>query len=221
MPWIFPEPDESGLVGIGADLAPETLLAAYRQGVFPWPHDGLDATPWFSPDPRAVIVGRPHVSRSLRRRIASCGSTTTLDTAFAEVVEGCRTRAAGTWISDELAAAFGGLHRQGAAHSVEVWDGDSLAGGIYGVLVGGVFTGESMFHRTTDASKIALAELCRRLAEAGGSAVDVQLATPHLASLGAREISRAAFLALLRAERDRAVRLDSSRQHASRLLEPW
>ena len=222
MSWIFPEPDEHGLVGVGADLAPATLLDAYRQGVFPWPHPGIDEIPWFSPDPRGLIAGPPRLSRSLRRRIAGCGFEITADAAFAQVVERCAHRPGqGTWITPELAVAYVELHRGGSAHSVEVWDGALLVGGIYGVQVGGVFTGESMFHDTPDASKIALAALCRRLAEAGGSTLDVQLVTPHLAMLGAREVTRVAFLALLARERDRDIHLATAPSSASLLLEPW
>lgn len=222
MSWIFPEPDEQGLVGVGADLAPATLVDAYRQGVFPWPHPGLDEIPWFSPDPRGVITGPPHIGRSLRRRIARCGYEITVDASFAEVVRRCARRPEpGTWITPEMERAYVELHRVGAAHSVEVWDGALLVGGIYGVQVGGIFTGESMFHAAPDASKIALVALCRRLAEAGGSTLDVQLVTPHLASLGAREVSRAAFLALLAREREREIRLAADRTDASLLLEPW
>jgi len=220
--WIFPEPDEHGLVGVGADLAPATLVDAYRQGVFPWPHPGLDEIPWFSPDPRGVITGPPHISRSLRRRIARCGYEISADAAFAQVVERCAWRPEpGTWITPEMGRAYLELHRRGTAHSVEVWDGALLVGGIYGVQVGGVFTGESMFRAEPDASKIALVALCRRLAEAGGSALDVQLVTPHLATLGAREVTRAAFLALLERERERDIRLATARTGASLLIEPW
>ena len=222
MSWIFPEPDEHGLVGVGADLAPATLLDAYRQGVFPWPHPGLDEIPWFSPDPRGVITGPPHLSRSLRRRIAGCGFQITADVAFAQVVEQCARRPGiGTWITPEMASAYIELNRLGAAHSVEVWDGERLVGGIYGVQAGAIFTGESMFHLAPDASKIALVALCRRLAEAGGTALDVQLVTPHLATLGACAVTRAAFLALLARERDHDVRLATGPTGAPLLLEPW
>ncbi len=196
--WTFPDPapgDEHGLVGVGADLAPATLVGAYRAGVFPWPHDSIDAVPWFSPPQRGVLpLDRLHVSRSLARRLRRSGYETTVDEAFAAVVEGCREPRAdepGTWISDDLAAAYTRLHRLGHAHSLEVWDGERLVGGIYGVLVGGMFCGESMFHRETDASKIALADLVARLVEAGAGLLEVQHQTPHLQSLGAIEIERA------------------------------
>jgi leucyl/phenylalanyl-tRNA---protein transferase len=197
--WTFPDAmpgDEHGLVGVGADLAPATLVDAYRRGVFPWPHDTIDTVPWFSPPRRGVLpLDRVHVSRSLARTFRRSGYETTLDKDFAAVVEGCREPRPyepGTWISDDLAVAYGELHRLGHAHSVEVWDGERLAGGIYGVLVGGVFCGESMFHRATDASKVALVALTeivfaeddpRRL-------IDVQWATPHLESLGVCEVPR-------------------------------
>ena len=213
--------DEHGLVGVGADLAPSTLVGAYRRGVFPWPHDSIDAVPWFSPPQRAVLpLDRLHVSRSLARRLRHSGYETTVDDAFAAVVEGCREPRAdehGTWISDDLAAAYTHLHQLGHAHSLEVWDGERLVGGIYGVLVGGMFCGESMFHRETDASKIALADLVARLVEAGAGLLEVQHQTPHLQSLGTIEIERALYLGLLTELRDDDVRLLRDRLPVSRL----
>ena len=144
--------DEHGLVGVGADLAPATLVDAYRRGVFPWPHDSIDAVPWFCPPRRGVLpLDRLHVSRSLLRTLRRSGFTADARRGLRGRRRGLpraarRTRT-GTWISDELAAAYIDLHRLGHAHSVEVWDGERLVGGIYGVLVGGVFCGESMFHR--------------------------------------------------------------------------
>jgi leucyl/phenylalanyl-tRNA--protein transferase len=195
---------------------------AYRQGVFPWPHDSIDAVPWFSPPQRAVLpLDRLHVSRSLARTLRRCGWETTVDEAFEAVVEGCREPRPGedgTWISDELATAYALLHRLGHAHSLEVWDGERLVGGIYGVLVGGVFCGESMFHRETDASKIALADLVARLTEAGAGLLEVQHQTPHLQSLGAIEIARAVYLGILEELRDDDVRLLRDRLPVTRLL---
>jgi len=218
--WLLPDPggDETGLVGFGADLAPETLVDAYRRGIFPWPHDGV-MVPWFSPDPRAVIgPSGPHVSRSLRHRLRTCGWETTVDADFSSVVEACRVRRdEGTWITDEMAVAYGRLHRLGWAHSLEVWDGAELVGGIYGVRVGGCLTGESMFHRRSDASKIALVDLARRWLAAGGTMVDVQLPTGHLSRMGAVEVSRSRFLDLLAEVRDSSVAMRIDRLPVARL----
>jgi leucyl/phenylalanyl-tRNA--protein transferase len=211
-------------VGVGADLAPATLVGAYRRGVFPWPHDSIDAVPWFSPPRRAVLpLDRLHISRSLARTLRRSGYETTVDEAFDAVVEGCReprTYEDGTWISEDLAAAYSLLHRLGHAHSLEVWDADRLIGGIYGVLVGGIFCGESMFHRETDASKVALADLISRLVEAGAGLLEVQHQTPHLQSLGAIEIERALYLGLLRELRDDEVNLLRDRLAVRRLATP-
>lgn len=221
--WQIPpaeEADEDGVVGLGADLAPATLVSCYRDGIFPWPHDDVPM-PWFSPDPRAVIpVDGVHVSRSLRRTLRRCGWTTTVDHAFPAVMAACGTNRGddGTWITSEMLAAYSALHDLGWAHSVEVWDGTTLVGGIYGVQVGGVFTGESMFHRTTDASKVALVDLVQRLAGAGGHLLDVQILTDHLASMGAVEVPRERFLDDLRRWRDLDVRLARGPRRAADLL---
>jgi leucyl/phenylalanyl-tRNA--protein transferase len=235
--WQFPDPataGEDGLVGIGADLEPATLVDAYRRGIFPWPHPGAPL-PWFSPDPRGVIpLDGLVVSRSLRTRLRRSGWETTVDRAFAAVLAGCADRppegrasrgrdssppegGGGTWITPPMGAAYRRLHDLGYAHSLEVWDGAELVGGLYGVGVGGVFTGESMFHLATDASKVALVDLVARLAEAGGCLIDVQMVTPHLASLGARDLPRAEFLALLERVRDQPVRLATDRLPVARL----
>jgi leucyl/phenylalanyl-tRNA---protein transferase len=219
--WRFPDPavaDADGLLGVGADLGPDTLVHAYRAGVFPWPHEGMPL-PWFSPDPRGVLEpGAVVVRRSLRRRLRSCGWETTVDAAFGAVTAACARRPGeGTWITTTMRAAYERLHALGWAHSLEVWDGDELVGGLYGVQCGGVFTGESMFHDRADASKVALVDLCERLTTAGGTVVDVQLTTPHLATMGARDTARAEFLGLLAAVRDDDVRLDRSRLPVARL----
>jgi leucyl/phenylalanyl-tRNA---protein transferase len=225
--WRFPDPAtaaEDGLVGVGADLEPATLLDAYRRGIFPWPHPGAPL-PWFSPDPRGVIpLDGVVVSRSLRARLRRSGWQTTVDRAFAAVIAACADRPAptgvpgeGTWITPPMLAAYRRLHDLGHAHSLEVWAGDALVGGLYGIAVGGVFTGESMFHLATDASKVALVDLTARLAEAGGRLIDVQMVTPHLASLGARDLPRAEFLALLAKVRDHPVRLATDRRPVARL----
>ena len=223
--WLLPDPssaDEDGVVGIGADLAPSTLVDAYRRGIFPWPHAGLPL-PWFSPDPRGVIrLDGFHVSRSLRRTLRRRGWETTVDQAFAAVLGGCSERPAdvGTWITSPMARAYQRLHELGWAHSLEVWEGERLVGGVYGVQCGGVFTGESMFHREPDASKVALADLCARLDEAGGTLLDVQLTTAHLRSLGAVDVPRESFLGILSSARELDVRLSTSRRPVRRLLDP-
>jgi leucyl/phenylalanyl-tRNA--protein transferase len=220
--WLFPEPEQAGaggVVGIGADLEPETLVHAYRQGIFPWPHPGTPL-PWFSPDPRGVLLPDGlRVSRSLRQRLRHCGWQTTVDAAFDQVIAACAERGdgEGTWITARMRAAYRRLHRLGWAHSLEVWDGAALVGGLYGLGIGGVFTGESMFHRASDASKVALVDLVARFAEAGGSLIDVQLVTPHLASLGARELPRRVYLSLLRQARDDPVRLAEDRRPVATL----
>ncbi|HZD37632.1 MAG TPA: leucyl/phenylalanyl-tRNA--protein transferase [Actinomycetes bacterium] len=220
--WRFPDPstaDRDGLVGVGADLEPETLVHAYRQGIFPWPHPGMPL-PWFSPDPRGVIrLDGLRISRSLRQRLRNAGWETTVDRAFERVVAACaeRYRPEGTWIVPEMRVAYLRLHRLGHAHSLEVWDGDELVGGLYGVSVGAVLTGESMFHQATDASKVALVDLVDRLTEAGGRLIDVQLVTDHLASLGAEPMPRREYLGVLRDVRDAPVRLPADRRRVARL----
>lgn len=222
--WLLPDParaDEDGVVGIGADLAPSTLVDAYRRGIFPWPHPGVPL-PWFSPDPRGVVpLDGMRISRSLRRTLRRCGWETTVDVAFDRVVAACGADRGedGTWITSAMARAYGRLHELGWAHSIEVWDADRLVGGVYGVQVGGVFTGESMFHREDDASKVALLDLVTRLRAAGGMLLDVQLTTPHLVSLGAVDLPRAEFLDLLSRCGGHDVRLRVGRRPVARLLD--
>ena len=201
-PWVFPDPRdaEDDLVGVGADLTPGTLLAAYRHGIFPMPEHGVrPPMHWFSPVARGIVpLDGLVVSRSLRR---SCRDfDIRVDTSFDAVVAACGdpARDAG-WITRDVAAAYGELHRLGWAHSVEVWRDGELAGGLYGVAIGGLFAGESMFHRVRDASKVALVGLVGLLTEDGrpGRLLDVQWVTPHLATLGAVEVPRSAYLGLL------------------------
>ena len=198
--WVFPAVPPAGsgpeeVVGVGADLEPGTLLSAYRTGVFPMPvRRGLMA--WWLPDPRGVLpLDGLRVSRSLRR---SCRRfSISVDAAFEEVISSCADkRRPGAWIDRDVRQAYVALHRWGWAHSVEVWDPDSgeLAGGLYGVAIGGLFAGESMFHRHTDASKAALVALVALLRDAGAGLLDVQWATPHLQSLGVVEIPRLEYL---------------------------
>src|SRR5262245_25305266 len=205
-PWVVPEEAESdGLVGVGGRLDPGLLLTAYRQGVFPWYNAGGPVL-WWSPDPRAIFeLDGLHVSRRLARTIRSGKFTCTVNRDFAGVMRGCaERRIEGTWITPAMTAAYGELHRLGHAHSVEAWQDGELAGGVYGVAVGGLFAGESMFHRRTDASKVALAFLADRLRARGFVLFDIQFLTPHAASLGAVEIPRAEYLRRLR----KAVALD-------------
>jgi leucyl/phenylalanyl-tRNA--protein transferase len=203
-PWQFPpaaEADEHGVVGVGADLEPGTLLAAYRNGMFPMPIPGRRRLAWWSPDPRGVLpLDRLVVSRSLRRSVRRY--EVTVDAAFAEVVHACAAPDRdGGWITAEIEDAYVELHRLGWAHSVETWDTEhgELVGGLYGVKVAGLFAGESMFHRRRDASKVALVGLVERLRATGAVLLDIQWLTPHLASLGAVEISRAQYLEQLSA----------------------
>jgi leucyl/phenylalanyl-tRNA--protein transferase len=200
-PWLPPEhagPD--GLVGVGGDLRPATLLLAYSDGVFPWFNEG-DPILWWSPDPRAIIpLDGLHVSRSLARTLRSGKFRVTADQAFGAVIRACaEERDDGTWITPEMIDAYTELHRLGHAHSVEVWAGDVLAGGIYGVAVGGLFAGESMFYRVTDGSKVALVALVERLRATGFTLFDVQMRTDHTTRMGAVEVPRAEYLDRVRA----------------------
>jgi leucyl/phenylalanyl-tRNA---protein transferase len=198
----FPSPDsadEHGVVAVGEDFRLGTLLTAYRMGIFPWPHstDRGDMVLWCSPDPRCIFeLGElPHWSRSLRRTLRTGGFRISVDLAFPEVMRDCgATRPDGTWINRPLRAGYTRLFDAGFAHSVEVWRGTYLVGGIYGVAIGGAFAGESMFHRETDASKVAFAALALLLRSAGFALFDVQVRNPHLESLGCVEVPRPQYL---------------------------
>jgi leucyl/phenylalanyl-tRNA--protein transferase len=201
----FPAPSQAltepnGLLAAGGDLEPERLLAAYRRGIFPWYEAGQPIL-WWSPDPRSVL--RPHeakVSRSLRRSLNKRGFELKIDAAFEAVVAGCaapRHYGGSTWITAEMAAAYARLHRLGWAHSFETWREGELVGGLYGVAIGRVFFGESMFARATDASKVAFAQLASYLHARGFELIDCQVASAHVTSLGASTLPRAQFLALL------------------------
>jgi leucyl/phenylalanyl-tRNA--protein transferase len=190
--------DEWGLVAIGGDLAPRRLLDAYRHGVFPWFGEG-DPVLWWSPDPRAIIeLDGLHVSRRLHRTLRSGRFRHTVNRDFAAVIRGCADRAEGTWITPEMVAAYETLHALGYAHSLEVWRGDMLAGGIYGVALGGFFAGESMFTRDRDASKVALVHLVEHLRQRGFQLFDIQILSDHTARLGGREVPREEYLQRLR-----------------------
>lgn len=194
----FPDPrraSRDGLVAVGGDLSVPRLLLAYRSGIFPWT---IHPITWWSPDPRAVFEwDRVHVPRSLARTLRRHPFQLTLDRAFRRVMENCAAPAPGrreTWISPEFIEAYTRLHEQGHAHSVECWRGNELAGGIYGVAIGAFFAGESMFHRITDASKVALCRLMQHLQERGFALFDIQMLTPVTRQLGGVEISRLEYL---------------------------
>lgn len=202
--------DPNGLLAVGGALNAEWLTMAYRRGIFPWFDNDRSPILWWCPDPRAVLVpDRIHISRSLAKRLRNGGFTVTMDTAFADVIAGCadeRSRrgdhaGAGTWITPGMAAAYTALHEQGLAHSVEVWlqdeDGPRLVGGLYGVSLGRMFFGESMFSRVPDASKVALCHLGRQLVAWDFWLIDCQIANPYLIQMGAMEVSRAEFIELV------------------------
>jgi len=194
----FPDPrqaDAEGLVAVGGDLSPPRLLLAYRSGLFPWT---VRPVTWWSPDPRGVFeLDGFHVSHSLARVLRQRRFEVTIDQAFREVMAGCAAPAAGrrsTWITPEFIAAYSELHRQGHAHSLECWREGRLAGGVYGVAVGGLFAGESMFHVMTDASKVALFHLVEHLRARAFLLFDVQMLTPITSRLGAVTIDREVYL---------------------------
>lgn len=212
IPWlgdalVFPAVERAlrepnGLLCAGGDLSAERLLAAYRQGIFPWFSAG-DPILWWSPDPRMVLFPEEfRIARSLRRTLRSRRFEVRLDSAFAEVIRACaetpRAGQPGTWITREMQEAYCRLFERGFAHSVETWEDGRLVGGLYGIAIGRMYYGESMFSRVSDASKLAAAHLARFLAAEGFGMIDCQMHTPHLASLGAREIPRAEFLRQLR-----------------------
>lgn len=208
-PW-FPHPDDAdpdGLVAIGGDLDEERLLLAYDLGLFPWYDSGIPPL-WWSPDPRCVLdLETLHVSSSMRRELRRGRYRVSWNRAFGDVMQGCSERAVGTWILPETVEAYTRLHEHGHAHSIEVWHDASLVGGLYGVQRGGLFAAESMFHRETNASKVALIAAVRSLFRTGIMLFDVQLPTAHLRSLGAYCIPRSEYLARLRVARTRVVRL--------------
>ena len=199
----FPDPRyaQGDVVAMGEDLRVETLREAYRKGIFPWPHDSVPL-PWFSPRRRAVLfLDQLHVGRSLQKAARRSTLTFTIDRDFRAVIRACaaaeRPDQDGTWIHPNIIQAYTRLHDAGDAHSIEAWQDDQLAGGLYGVDAGGLFTGESMFHHQSDASKLALLFLVERLRARGATLIDCQVMTPHMRALGAREIARGKFLDLL------------------------
>lgn len=209
IPWLddltFPPindalDDPNGLLAAGGDLSPERLLVAYRQGIFPWFDDDQPIL-WWSPDPRAVIHPKDiHVSRSLAKRLRRGEFQFSLDRCFENVVTACaapREYSHGTWITEDMLEAYLQLHQQGYAHSVEVWQDDKLVGGLYGVSLGKLFFGESMFSRVSDASKAAFVALAKQCEAWNFGLIDCQIANPHLSSMGATTISRQRFVDIL------------------------
>ncbi|HEV7865463.1 MAG TPA: leucyl/phenylalanyl-tRNA--protein transferase [Acidimicrobiia bacterium] len=234
------------LVALGGRLDVETLLAAYRSGCFPWPATGpylasLDRDarrlarhgdvplvpgtdhraplmPWISPHPRPVLLpDRVNIPRTVRRSIRRSRWETTMDHAFDDVIAGCADRNE-TWLTSQMRQGYQALHHAGIAHSLEVWSGDDLVGGLYGVLTGRVFNGESMFHHVPDASKAAVVDLCQRFCEAGVVLIDTQDESEHMANLGQVLVNRADYIDVLRSFRDEPVELPGDRRPVSRLL---
>lgn len=207
MTWSAPDPREHlGLVALDHELTPERVISAYRHGIFPWPDgDPRHAVPWVCPRRRAILeFGHLRVSRSLAKARRRSSLHFTIDRAFEAVIRACaaspRAGQAGTWIIPAMITAYTEVHRRGLAHSIEAWDGDTMVAGLYGVDAGGVFAGESMFHRLDNGSKLCLLHLAEHLLGRGSTWMDIQQLTPHLAALGAREIPRAEFLRRLREE---------------------
>ena len=206
IPWLTPESpfpplntalaSPNGLLAVGGDLSPQRLIEAYRHGIFPWFNEG-EPILWWSPDPRMVLFPcELKISRSLRKTMKKDNYEIRVDSAFSEVMQACaqpRNECAGTWIHAEMISAYAALYEMGLAHSVEVWIGGELMGGLYGVAQGKVFFGESMFSRVSDASKIAFVHLVKQLKRRGFRMIDCQMKTAHLASLGGREIPRKEF----------------------------
>lgn len=231
IPWLRPDDppsafppveaalsDPDGLLCAGGDLSPGRLVEAYRRGIFPWFSAGQPIL-WWSPDPRTVLYpAELHVSRSLARTLRRQRLVTTVDQAFGAVMDGCadpRRRPEGTWITPQMRAAYLRLHELGYAHSVEAWDGTRLAGGIYGVALGRAFFGESMFSAVPDASKVAICALSHALLERKYHFIDCQVASAHLASLGARSLPRREFLLELAAATEGPLTPDPSWRGAS------
>jgi leucyl/phenylalanyl-tRNA---protein transferase len=221
-PRFFPSPlttTVDGLVCVGGRLSPQWLLDAYRHGIFPWPVWDDEPLAWWSPDPRAIIeLDGLHVSERLRRTLRSGRFRATCDRDFAGVIRGCATakaRVGQTWLTPAMIAAYCELHRLGHAHSVEVWHDCQLAGGTYGLAIGGAFAAESMFHRVTDASKVAAVRLVEHLRSRGYQLLDIQQLTPHTGRLGAVEIPRAEYLRRLAIARDLPVTFESELESAT------
>lgn len=227
LPWLsdhsvqFPpvesaleEPD--GLLAVGGDLSPARLLAAYQLGIFPWYEDPQPIL-WWSPNPRAVIQpDKLHISRSLHKTLKKSPFAITFDQAFERVIEHCAElddKRDGTWIGDDMMDAYTALHQKGWAHSVEAWQGEELVGGLYGIGIGRVFFGESMFSRVSNASKIAFVHLAGQLSQWGFKLIDCQVHSPHIASLGAEMMDRALFTAILASHADQSPSVETNATH--------
>jgi leucyl/phenylalanyl-tRNA---protein transferase len=214
--WPTPDPgDDLGLVALDYELTAERLISAYRHGIFPWPDsEPCTPVPWVCPRRRAILEFESlRIPRSLKKSVrAQADLRFTIDADFAAVIEACSTAPRrgqrGTWITRPMIAAYIEVHRRGFAHSVEAWAGEDLMGGLYGVTAGGVFTGESMFHRRNDISKLCILFLIDHLRARGATWIDIQQLTPHFALMGAREISRDEFL----------VRLSTEQKHQRKLF---
>jgi leucyl/phenylalanyl-tRNA--protein transferase len=218
MPFVeFPDPRRTspeGIVAVGGDLHPQTLSAAYRRGIFPWPATGYPML-WFCPPERAILeFGDMHVPRSLRRAASQSQLQFTIDRAFARVIRACaaapRPGQDGTWITKEIIVAYTRFHQLGQAHSVEAWLDGRLVGGVYGVEIDGAFAAESMYYDVPNASKLALLHLIEHLRSRGLDWIDIQVMTPHMARLGAKEIQREEFLHKLQATRSEGLKLFGS-----------
>lgn len=210
----FPDPDKAppeGILAVGGDLEVDSLRLAYGQGIFPWPIPDLGLA-WFCPDPRAILeFSNLHIPRSLKKVQKRRPFSLSIDRAFSEVIAACsgqpRPGQDGTWITPDMIAGFCDFHQAGFAHSVEVWEGRDLVGGLYGVCTAGVFCAESMFHVRPNASKIALLYLVDFLKSKGATWIDIQVMTPHMQRLGATEISRENFLKKLAASQAMGLKL--------------
>ena len=215
---VFPDShhalnDPDGLIAFGGNLLPTTLMDAYRKGIFPWYQDG-DPIMWWSPSVRCILrLEKFHVSKSLRKLIKKNVHTLTFNKAFSEVLKGCsaprKNQEGGTWITNDMHEAYNRLHKLGFAHSVEVWSKGYLVGGLYGVAVNGIFSGESMFSKTPNASKLALYVLCRQLRLDSFALIDCQIQTNHLLRLGAEIVSRDVFLNILSSSEDLCVKWET------------
>jgi leucyl/phenylalanyl-tRNA--protein transferase len=200
--------DPDGLLAFGGDLSSTRILAAYRRGIFPWYQEG-EPILWWSPDPRGIVIPHEiHISSSMRKVLNRADFDIHMDTDFGGVMRGCAaytSKRRSTWITPAMYNAYCELHRLGHAHSIEIWRDGKLVGGLYGVAIGAVFCGESMFSRVENASKIVLIKLCQQLRQWGFAVIDCQLGSDHLRSMGAREISRVQYLRLLEQHADRAL----------------
>jgi leucyl/phenylalanyl-tRNA--protein transferase len=203
--------DPNGLLAFGGDLSAKRLLLAYSSGIFPW-FSQAEPIMWWSPDPRGILpLDNFKCSKSLKKFARNCDYTITINNVFDQVIDICatiHTHDSGTWITDDMVNAYKNLHKLGHAHSVEVWSEDILVGGLYGIIVGKVFCGESMFHKVTNASKIAMLSLVELLKSQDAEFIDCQMQNPHLASLGCIEVSRARFLTMLQQQSQQSFKKD-------------